>query len=332
MINDNIIVIKTENLTIKKFQKTDFRNFLSLHQNPVIMKYFDGGAKTLEQSKKRFNEVMQHQQKYGFSYYNIFLNDTNEYIGQGGLYYNYDMTINLCYAFLERFHNKGYATEAIVAILKYAFEKLNMSLITGMSAPENYPSRHLLEKVGFKITREKILMSGMRAICYSLSKNDFYDAVSKIKTYNYRKSVGAILINNNRKIYFFQRNDFPNTWQSVEGGIDDGEEPLDAIYREIKEEIGIDRNKLEYITETDKFYKYNFINNEIKHGFIGQQKKFFLFKFNGLMSDFDYRSTNEKQEFLNTKLVSTEEAINLVPEFKKSLYEIVLKNFDKYLK
>ncbi len=330
--NNNIIVLETENLIIKKFQKTDFRNFLSLHQNPITMRYFDGGAKTLEQSKKRFNEVMEHQRRYGFSYYNIFLKDTNEYIGQGGLYYNYDMSINLCYALLEQFHNKGYATEAITAILKYSFEKLNISEITAMSAPENHSSRHLLEKIGCKFTRERTLMSGMTALCYSLSKEDFYKALPNIKKYEYKKAVGALLINNEGKIYFFQRSDFPESWQSPEGGIEENEDPLNAIYREIKEEIGIDKDKLELISETKNFYKYNFLNNEIRHGFIGQQKKFFLFKFKGSENDFAYKTTDEQQEFSNVKLISKSEVLSLIPEFKKCLYKAVLKDFDIYLK
>ena len=332
MMKDENIIVETENLVIRKFQKTDFRNFLSLHQSPIIMKYFDGGAKTLEQSKRRFNEVMEHQKRYGFSYYNIFLKNTDEYIGQGGLYYNYDMTINLCYALLEQFHNKGYATEAMSAILKNAFEKSNISFVTAMSAPENHASRHLLEKLGFKFVKERTLMSGMKAMCYTLLKNDFFEAIKNFKKYNYRKAVGAFLINDDNKIYFFQRSDFPENWQSPEGGIEKNETPLDAIYREIKEEIGIDKEKLELIAETKDFYRYNFLNNEIKYGFIGQEKKFFLFKFNGSMNDFSYKATDEKQEFNDVKLVSKSDVLELIPEFKKSLYKAVLIDFDKYLK
>ena len=108
-----INTIETERLLIKKIQKMDFRYFLDLHTNPTIMKYFDGGAKTVPEAKQRFEEIMAHQEKYGFSYYSVFLKENNKYIGQTGLYYNYDMSLNLCYAFLEEFQGKGYATEAL---------------------------------------------------------------------------------------------------------------------------------------------------------------------------------------------------------------------------
>ena len=56
MIKDNLVVIETERLFIKKIVSSDFRNFLSLHQNASVMQHFDGGAKTLEQAKRRFND------------------------------------------------------------------------------------------------------------------------------------------------------------------------------------------------------------------------------------------------------------------------------------
>ncbi len=332
MIKDGLVVLETERLFIRRFQKTDFRNFLNLHQNPITMKYFDGGAKTMEQAKKRFSEVMEHQNKYGFSYYNIFLKSTGEYIGQAGLYYNYDMSVNLCYALLEQYHGKGYAIEAILEILKYGFNKLNFSTITAMSAPENHGSRHLLEKVGARFDRERVLFSGMHALCYSITKENFEKALPMIKKYNYRKAVGAILMNNEGLTYLFQRMDFPESWQSIEGGMNEGEEALDAAYREVKEEVGIEKNKLELISQTKDFIKYNFPNNQIKHGFIGQEKKFFLFKFLGDNSEFSYKTTDEPQEFSNYKLVSKKDVIKFVPEFKENLYKAVLQEFSRFLK
>ena len=332
MIKDGLVILETDRLFIRRFQKTDFRNFLNLHQSPIIMKYFDGGAKTMAQAKKRFSEVIEHQNRYGFSYYNIFLKSTGEYIGQAGLYYNYDMSINLCYAFLEQYHKKGYAVEAITEILRYGFNKLNFSTITAMSAPENYGSRHLLEKVGAKFERERVLFSGMHALCYTITKNSFEKALPLLKKYNYRKAVGAILMNNEGLTYLFQRTDFPDSWQPIEGGMNDGEDVLDAVYREIKEEIGIEKDKLELISQTKDLIKYNYIDNEIKYGCVGQEKKFFLFKFLGNNDEFLYKTTDEPQEFSNYQLVQKGEILKFVPKFKEGLYKAVIQEFNRFLR
>lgn len=325
MIKDDLVVLETENLFLKKFVRTDFRNFCALHQNKIIMKYFDGGAKTLEQSRTRFNEIMNHQEKYGFSYYAIFLKETNTFIGQMGLYYNYDMTVNLCYALLEEYHGYDYSTEAGIAVLEEGFNRLNFSVISVMSAPENYASRHLIEKLGGLKTRDRTLYSGMKVICYSITRYNFYKALADMK--KYRKAVGAILINKDKQIYAFQRCDFPNTWQCPEGGLEQNEKDLDGIYRELYEEIGIEKNKLKLLSQTKGYIKYDFADGHSIKGYDGQRKKFFLFEFLGNENDFNYTKTNEKQEFLQCKLVSKEQCLNLVPQFKKNLYERVLKEF-----
>lgn len=327
MINDDLIILETDRLVIKKIVSTDFRNFLKLHQNITVMKHFDGGAKSLEQAKKKFNEAIQHQQKYGFSYYNVFLKNTNEYIGQTGFFYNYDMTINLCYAFLTNFQNKGYATEAVSELLKYGFEKLKLPLITLMSTTDNSKSIKLAEKMGAKFVKEKILGSGLRVYLYSINKENFYKVLPIIKDYKYRKGVGAILKNrNDNYIYLFQRNDFPNTWQGPEGGIDGNETEENAIYREIQEEIGIDANKLKLIKKSD-YYKYNYPNDEIKYDFIGQKKRFFLFDFLGDLTDFNFKNENHLQEFRDARTFTTKDAINLIPEFKKDIYKKIFNEF-----
>lgn len=329
---DDLIVLETENLILKKVSRVDFRSFCRIHQSPIIMKYFDGGVRTLEQARTRFNEIMDHQNKYGFSYYSVFLKSTDEYIGQTGLYYNYDMTVNLCYAFLEEFQGKGYATEAVIAVLKQGFEQLNFSVITTMSAPENSSSRHLLEKIGAKITKERILYSGMKAICYSITKDDFYEAVSKLKTNTYRPAIGCMLTNKDSKIYVFQRTDFTDCWQCPEGGVDDGENELEAVFREVYEEIGIEKNQLKLIKKSEKVFKYIFDKGYTKNGYNGQKKRFFLFEFLGNEKDFVYNKTNEKPEFSNVKIISKNEIVDLVPSFKKQMYKDIIQEFNSYLK
>lgn len=329
---NNLIVLETENLVLKKVSRVDFRSFCKIHQSQTIMKYFDGGAKNLEQARVRFNEIIDHQNKYGFSYYSVFLKNTNEYIGQAGLYYNYDMSVNLCYAFLEEFHGKGYAIESVIAVLKQGFEQLNFYMITTMSAPENFSSRRLLGKIGAKITQERTLYSGMKVICYSIRKDDFYEAISKLEINTYRPAIGCMLINKDGKIYVFRRTDFTDCWQCPEGGIDNDENELDAVYREIYEEIGIDESKLKPIKESEKVFRYTFDKGYTKNGYNGQKKKFFLFEFLGNKSDFNYNKTSEKPEFSNVKIISKNEILDLVPAFKKDMYEAVIKEFDSYLK
>ena len=60
-----------------------------------------------------------------------------------------------------------------------------------------------------------------------------------------RKGVGVALLNKNNQIFVAKRIDNPNDfWQMPQGGIDKGENPLEAAYRELKEETSIKSVKL----------------------------------------------------------------------------------------
>ena len=336
MTDKDIIVIETENLFLKKYQKTDFRHFLDIHLSPTIMKYFSGGVMGIDEAKERFEKIQKHQEKFGFSYYAVFRKVDNEFIGQAGLYYNYDMTLNLCYALLEQFQNLGYGTEMVSAVLKHGFENFNLSIVSVLIAVDNYPSIHLVEKLGGIRHNVRTLYDGIVAASYTISKEDFFKALPNIKHYNYRIGVGAILINKDGLIYLFENIGYSGIFQGPEGG-QDNDTAIDAIYKEIKEEIGLNKDQIEYIAETKYYIRYNFFNNEISEyydhiQYIGQKKKFFLFKIKDENPNFNFKSTDAAQEFSSFKLFKKKDAINCISPLKKDVYKIVFDEFKKYLK
>lgn len=145
----------------------------------------------------------------------------------------------------------------------------------------------------------------------------------------YRKGIGAIVLSKDNKIIAFQRCDFDKNWQGVEGGCDSKEEPRETLFREIKEEIGLDKTDYNIIKEFNEFIPYKFPDG-IKKGInsIGQKKKFFLIKLKNENQKFDFSSFNpDGNEFKDSKFVTAEELIKLVPQFKRDLYKKVLNGF-----
>ena len=62
----------------------------------------------------------------------------------------------------------------------------------------------------------------------------------------YRLNVGLMIINHDKKVFCGQRLDNNNqAWQMPQGGIDEGETPIYAAYRELYEETGIKKEKVE---------------------------------------------------------------------------------------
>ena len=76
----------------------------------------------------------------------------------------------------------------------------------------------------------------------------------KIKE-NYRKNVAIIIVNKMGQILWCKRKD-GNGWQFPQGGLDDGESPLEAIYRETQEEVGLRKQDIRIIKESENWFKY----------------------------------------------------------------------------
>lgn len=142
----------------------------------------------------------------------------------------------------------------------------------------------------------------------------------------FRKGIGAIVLDQDNEIITFQRADFKNNWQAPEGGVDENETSEEALYRELMEEIGINKNDFIILKKTKEFIKYPFGEYKIP-GFDGQEKQFFLIKLNISIDKFKYNNIQNEIEFINCKKTNSNELLHDIPYFKKEMYEKVLTEF-----
>lgn len=125
------------------------------------------------------------------------------------------------------------------------------------------------------------------------------------------------------KLLIAQRNDIKGVWQFPQGGIDEGESPEDAMFRELKEEIGT--NKVEIISQYPQWLSYDFPENIAqKMKFDGQNQKYFLVR---LKPSAKININTPKPEFNDYCFVKVDEIEKIVNSFKKSVYMKVLKYF-----
>lgn len=148
----------------------------------------------------------------------------------------------------------------------------------------------------------------------------------------YRAGVGMMLANPEGRVLVARRNDMDSpAWQMPQGGIDEGETPPAAAWRELEEEIGT--NKAEIVAESSGWLAYDFPADMRKKAwkgrYRGQRQKWFLFRFTG--SDGDIGLDGHDAEFSEWKWIEPDELPALIVTFKRSVYEAVLAEFSDAL-
>ncbi|MDH3239581.1 MAG: RNA pyrophosphohydrolase [Alphaproteobacteria bacterium] len=144
----------------------------------------------------------------------------------------------------------------------------------------------------------------------------------------YRPGVGIMLFNEHGLVLVARRIDMVSeAWQMPQGGIDDGEAPLDAAFRELEEEIGT--AKAELLAETEDWLNYDLPKDLVpvlwKGRFRGQTQKWFALRFTGTDADIDIET--EKPEFLEWKWAEVEVLPDLIVPFKRDLYAELARRF-----
>ena len=145
----------------------------------------------------------------------------------------------------------------------------------------------------------------------------------------YRRCVGMMILNSSNEILVGRRLDHPSGyWQMPQGGIDQNENPQEAVWREMMEEIGT--NKVNLYKKSNQWINYDIPQETLDHlpwgkKYIGQTQKWFIFKFTGEEKDINVETENP--EFSEWKWMNTSNLVNNDVPFKRIVYKTILDEF-----
>ena len=120
--------------------------------------------------------------------------------------------------------------------------------------------------------------------CETMPSNSFYKVNHVIDSDGFRPNVGIILANRRGQVLWARRIG-QGAWQFPQGGIDDDESPEDALYRELYEEIGLEREDVRILACTRGWLRYRLPRRLVRQDSVplcvGQKQKWFLLELLG---------------------------------------------------
>lgn len=156
----------------------------------------------------------------------------------------------------------------------------------------------------------------------------------RIDDAGFRLNVGIVLRNQNGKLFWGQRVQ-QDAWQFPQGGLKENESPLDGMYRELHEEVGLNPGDVKVVTETKNWHSYSlpkqFIRNHSLPKVLGQKQKWFLLELTANEESINLE-IEERPEFSDWIWVEYWHPVKNVIFFKKQVYQNVLEEFDQFIK
>ncbi len=154
----------------------------------------------------------------------------------------------------------------------------------------------------------------------------------------YRPNVGIILLNNRNEVFWGKRIG-QHSWQFPQGGIQHGETPEQAMYRELQEEVGLLPEHVQIIGRTrdwlrydvpDEFLRRNQSQKSRRAPYRGQKQIWFLLRMVGRDSDISLRATDHP-EFDAWRWSPYWIPLDVVIDFKRDVYQMALSELARFL-
>jgi putative (di)nucleoside polyphosphate hydrolase len=149
----------------------------------------------------------------------------------------------------------------------------------------------------------------------------------------FRPNVGIILLNQRSQVFWGKRIR-THSWQFPQGGIDRGENPEQAMFRELHEEVGLLPQHVQVLARTRDWLRYEvpdrFIRRDARGHYKGQKQIWFLLQLVGHDWDLNLRATDHP-EFDAWRWNDYWVPLDVVVEFKRGVYEMALTELSRFV-
>ncbi len=172
--------LATKRLILRPFTRDDYTSVHRYSTKAKVVRFMDWGPNSPEETANFINIVlMRNAETPRLSYdFIVTLKTTSEVIGACGIYFDEDNTKppTLGWVFDDTYWGNGYATEVAARLLAFAFNNLNVRVITASAVADNIASWKIMEKIGMRYAnKSKITVKGSTYdyVMYELTKLEY---------------------------------------------------------------------------------------------------------------------------------------------------------------
>jgi len=175
-------VLTTERLTLRWLDERDAPAQFAIHSNPEVMRFINDAWTDIKQAEEAIARTFAMYRDGTGIVFGMQLRETGELIGNANLHRFFDMNrrCEVGYIVAREHQGRGYATEALTALIEYGFRELDMNRFEADINPANIASARLLERLGFRkegLMPQRWIIRGKKedSAFYGLLK-DYWDA------------------------------------------------------------------------------------------------------------------------------------------------------------
>ncbi|MEL6165568.1 MAG: GNAT family N-acetyltransferase [Cyanobacteria bacterium J06641_2] len=170
----NIPILKTQRLILREFRESDLDDYAQMSADAEVMRYI-GTGKILsrEESWRSMAAIMGHWHFRGYGLWAVEEQKSGEMIGRIGCWKPEGwIGLEIGWCLRKAFWGNGFATEAGLASMDFAFNKLEQSHVISLIHPDNLASIKVAEKLGEKFEKE-IEILGKKALVYRINREEW---------------------------------------------------------------------------------------------------------------------------------------------------------------
>ncbi len=171
------IVLETERLLLRQWQKRDLKPFAELTADPLVMQHFPS-VLTRYESDELVKKLQNHISEHGWGFWAVELKSIGECIGLVGIIHQsgdmpHSPFVEIGWRLSSKHWRKGYTLEAAKATLNFAFQSVAVESVYAITTLDNLPSIGVMEKLGM-INQEQDFNHPALPINHPLSRHCLY--------------------------------------------------------------------------------------------------------------------------------------------------------------